>query len=248
MSIQKNIVVTGAVGALGRVIATRLAEAGHAVILADVALEAVRRLADDIVEAGGSARFVGLDLASAQSVCDFARNVAEREGAVHGVVNNAAIATGVGGMRFEDIEVELWDRVMAVNVRGPWLLLRALSPLLVDGRTRIVNVASDTALWGAPKLLSYVASKGAVIAMTRSLAREFGARKIGVTAVAPGILRTASTDYVPEERHRLYEDNRAVCGPQGPEDVVAAIEFLLEDGALAATGQTVPVNAGFCFT
>ena len=109
-------------------------------------------------------------------------------------------------------------------------------------------VASDTALWGAPRLLAYVASKGAVISMTRSLARELGPRGIGVTAVAPGIMRCEATEYVPAERHSLYETGRAVPGPQQPEDIVDTVAFLLTPGALALTGQVLPVNAGFVFT
>ena len=103
-------------------------------------------------------------------------------------------------------------------------------------------------LWGAPRLLAYVASKGALIAMTRSLARELGPRSIGVTAVAPGIMRCEATEYVPAERHRLYEQGRAVPGPQDPEDIVATIVFLLTPGALALTGQLLPVDAGFVYT
>ena len=140
---------------------------------------------------------------------------AQREGEIHGLVNNAAIATNVGGKPFDEIDLDLWDRVMRVNVRGTWLVTRALAPLFAEGgHGRIVNVASDTALWGAPRLLAYVASKGAVISMTRSLARELGPRGIGVTVVAPGIMRCEATEYVPAERHRLYETGRAVPGPQ----------------------------------
>jgi NAD(P)-dependent dehydrogenase (short-subunit alcohol dehydrogenase family) len=138
---------------------------------------------------------------------------------------------------------------MRVNVRGTWLVTRALTPLFTPGGNgRIVNVASDTALWGAPRLLAYVASKGAVISMTRSLARELGPRGIGVTVVAPGILRSESTEYVPAERHRLYETGRAVPGPQHPEDIVDTVVFLLTPGALALTGQVLTVDAGFVFT
>jgi NAD(P)-dependent dehydrogenase (short-subunit alcohol dehydrogenase family) len=123
-----------------------------------------------------------------------------------------------------------------------------LAALLGDDRQgRIVNIASDTALWGAPRLLAYVASKGAVISMTRSLARELGPRGIGVTVVAPGIMRCEATEYVPAERHRLYETGRAVPGPQHPEDIVDTIVFLLTPGALALTGQVLPVDAGFVF-
>ena len=83
--------------------------------------------------------------------------------------------------------------------------------------------------------------------MTRSLARELGPSGIGITVVAPGILKTNSTDYVPAERHRLYETGRAVPGPQSPQDVVGTIVFLLTPAALAVTGQVIPVNAGFTF-
>ena len=104
-----------------------------------------------------------------------------------------ATTTGIGGIGFEAIEIDSWDRVMRVNVRGTWLVTRALAPgLRASGSGRVVNVTSDTALWGAPNLMSYVASKGAVIAMTRSLARELGPDRVGVTAVAPGLWRTST--------------------------------------------------------
>jgi NAD(P)-dependent dehydrogenase (short-subunit alcohol dehydrogenase family) len=194
------------------------------------------------------ARFVPIDLGDPDSVAAFARDIAAHEGEIHGLVNNAAIATDVGGKLFEEIDLALWDRVMQVNVRGTWLVTRALSPLFAPGGGgRIVNIASDTALWGAPRLLAYVASKGAVISMTRSLARELGPRGIGVTVVAPGIMRCEATEYVPAERHRLYETGRAVPGPQHPEDIVDTIVFLLTPGALALTGQVLPVDAGFVF-
>jgi NAD(P)-dependent dehydrogenase (short-subunit alcohol dehydrogenase family) len=192
---------------------------------------------------------VPIDLDDPDSITSFAQDVARREGKIHGLVNNAAIATDVGGKAFDEIELDLWDRVMRVNVRGTWLITRALAPHFAEGgEGRIVNIASDTALWGAPRLLAYVASKGAVISMTRSLARELGPRGIGVTVVAPGILRTESTEYVPAERHRLYEGARAVPGAQQPDDVAATVVFLLTTGALALTGQVLPVNAGFVFT
>src|SRR5262249_50083718 len=179
----------------------------------------------------------------------FAADIQAREGHIHGLVNNAAIATNVGGAMFEDIPIELWDRVMAVNVRGTWLVTRALSPLFSpEGDCRLVNLASDTALRGTARLLAYVGSKGAVSLMTRSLARELGPRGIGVVAVAPGIMRNEATEYVPAERHRHYETGRAVPGPQFPEDIVDVVAFLLTPGALPLTGQVLPVNAGFVFT
>lgn len=243
------IVVTGAARGLGEALALALAKVGARLILADILDDDGHRVAKAITDAGGLARFVPVDLSEPASIEHLAANVTTTEGRVDGLLNNGAIATGIGGRNFDDIDTATWDRVMTVNVRGTWLMTRAFAPLLADsGRGRIVNVASDTALWGAPRLLAYVASKGAVISMTRSLARELGTRGVGVTCIAPGILKTWSTEYVPEERHKLYETGRAVPGPQAPEDIAATVAFLLSPGALTLTGQLLPVDNGFVFT
>lgn len=240
----RTILVTGAARGVGRAIAEACAAAGARLILADVMEEAGRAAAQAV-----GAEFLPVDLAEPDSVAALGSAIAARHGAIHGLVNNAAIATGIGGPEFDQLTIETWDRVMRVNVRGTWLVTRALVPLLqASGSGRIVNIASDTALWGAPRLLAYTSSKGAVISMTRSLARELGPRGVGVTCVAPGIMRCEATEYVPEERHRLYETGRAVPGPQLPGDITATITFLLTPGAIALTGQVLPVNAGFVFT
>jgi NAD(P)-dependent dehydrogenase (short-subunit alcohol dehydrogenase family) len=232
---------------VGRAIAFACARHGAQLVLADVLADLGRKTSAELAATGAAARFVPVDLADPASVQSLADEVREHEGKIDGLVNNAAIATNVGGKTFDEIDIELWDRVMRVNVRGTWLVTRALVPLFPEGG-RIVNLASDTALWGAPRLLAYVASKGAVISMTRSLARELGPRGIGVTAVAPGILRNEATEYVPAERHQMYETGRAVPGPQFPEDIAEVVAFLLTPGALPLTGQVLPVNAGFVFT
>jgi NAD(P)-dependent dehydrogenase (short-subunit alcohol dehydrogenase family) len=246
---DKTVVVTGAARGVGLAIAKACASHGARVIVADVLVEEGKAAAEKLRAEGGSARFVPVDLSDPSSIESFAADIRACEGLVDGLVNNAAVATNVGGAGFEDIPIELWDRVMRVNVRGTWLVTRAVVPLMrPGGGGRIVNLASDTALWGPPRLLAYVSSKGAVISMTRSLARELGPRGIGITAVAPGIMRNEATDYVPAERHRHYETGRAVPGAQMPEDIVEVIAFLLTAGALALTGQVIPVNAGFVFT
>ena len=242
----RTIVVTGAARGLGRAIALACARHGARLVLADILIEAGEKTAAELRHAGHQARFLAIDLGEPASIARFAADVKATEATIDGLVNNAAIATNVGGAAFEEIDLDLWDRVQRVNVRGTWLVTRALAPLMEEGG-QIVNLASDTALWGAPRLLAYVASKGAVISMTRSLARELGPRGIGVTVVAPGIMRCEATDYVPAERHRLYEQGRAVPGPQVPEDIVEVVAFLLTGGALALTGQVLPVNAGFVF-
>ncbi|WP_336069492.1 SDR family oxidoreductase [Nitratireductor rhodophyticola] len=239
----RTILVTGAAHGLGAEIARHLAKNGARLVLADIAEEEGRAIADEC-----GARFIFVDLADPASIQAVGRNLAEQDGVLHGLVNNGAIATGIGGIPFEEIDIDSWDRVMQVNVRGTWLMTRAVTPLLkASGSGRIVNVASDTALWGAPRLMSYVASKGALMAMTRSLARELGPDRVGVTAIAPGILTTESTGYVPKARHRLYAEGRAVPGAQGPDEITEVVAFLLGEGALTLTGQTLPVNNGFVF-
>jgi NAD(P)-dependent dehydrogenase (short-subunit alcohol dehydrogenase family) len=240
---DKRILVTGAARGLGRAFAEAAARAGARIVLADLLQDEGRAAAASI---GGNAGFVPIDLADPGSIERAVAAAADRLGGLDGLVNNAAIATGIGGKLFDEIDIETWDRVMSVNVRGTWLVTRAAAPYLRRaGAGKIVNVASDTALWGAPRLLHYVASKGAIIAMTRSLARELGPDGVAVNAIAPGLTIVEATDYVPEERHRLYVDNRAMPRRQMPEDVVGAVLFLLSDAADFVTGQLLPVNGGF---
>ena len=236
----RHVLLTGAARGLGAVLARALAAEGARLTLADLAEEEGRAVAEEV-----GADFVPVDLGDPDSIASCG---AALGGPLHGLVNNGAIATGIGGIGFEEVDVDTWDRVMRVNVRGTWLMVRACAPALRAGRGRVVNVASDTALWGAPNLMSYVASKGAVIAMTRSLARELGPDGVGVTAVAPGILTTESTHYVPEARHAQYASGRAVPGPQPPEDIAPTVAFLLTEGALSLTGQCLATDRGFVFT
>lgn len=243
----RTILITGAARGVGFAIAKRCAEAGAALILADILEEEGRQSAEAIAASGTPCRFLPVDLGDPASIERLAADIAANEGRIQGLVNNAAIATDVGGKPFEEIEIDLWDRVMRVNVRGTWLLTRAVSPLIEDRRGRVVNMASDTALWGPTNLLAYVASKGAVLSMTRSMARELGARGVGIVALAPGIMKNEATDYVPAFRHNEYETRRAVQGPQYPEDIVDIVAFALSEGALPLTGQTIPTDAGFWF-
>jgi NAD(P)-dependent dehydrogenase (short-subunit alcohol dehydrogenase family) len=189
--------------------------------------------------------FVSLDLNDPLSIQACVATSAELMGGIDGLVNNAAI-TNSGGKNADELSTTTWDAVMSVNVRGTWLMSVAAMPhLRASGRGSIVNIASDTALWGAPKLLAYVTSKGAVIAMTRSLAREFGAHAITVNAIAPGLTEVEATAYVPAERHEYYLKGRALNRAQVPDDVNGPVLFLLSDAARFVTGQLLPVNGGF---
>ncbi|HKT16755.1 MAG TPA: SDR family oxidoreductase [Stellaceae bacterium] len=242
----KRLLITGAARGLGRAFAEAAAAAGARLVIADRLEREGSEAAATLSGAGHDVTFQSIDLAEPRSIETAVAQTADRLGGLDGLVNNAAIATGIGGKAFDEIDIETWDRVMDVNIRGTWLVTRAAaSHLRRAGRGKIVNVASDTALWGAPHLLHYVASKGAVIAMTRSLARELGPDGIAVNAIAPGLTIVEATEYVPAERHRLYVENRAMSRRQMPADVVGAVLFLLSDAADFVTGQLLPVNGGF---
>ena len=230
---NKTVLITGGARGLGRAFAEAARAAGADVVIADI-------LPGEALAREIGARYMHLDVASPDSINESVASMAKLDG----LVNNAAI-TSSGGRTLDELDLETWDRVMDVNVRGAWLMTKACLPLLRKSRGRIVNIASDTALWGAPKLLAYIASKGALIAMTRGMARELGPEGINVNAVAPGLTEVEATQYVPAERHRHYAQGRALKRAQQPQDVCGAVLFLLSNDAAFMTGQVLPVNGGF---
>lgn len=237
-----RVLVTGGARGLGEAFVRALCAAGARVAISDVLHERGQALAQALGQV-----YVPLDLADPASIEAGVAQAAQALGGLDGLVNNGAI-TNSGGKDLNELAIETWDAVMAVNVRGTWLTTRAAQPhLAASGRGRVVNLASDTALWGAPRLLAYVASKGAVVAMTRSLARELGAQQITVNAIAPGLTEVEATAYVPVARHQQYREGRAIARAQVPQDVTDAVLFLLAPGSGFITGQLLPVNGGFVF-
>jgi len=238
---DKRILITGGARGLGQAFAEAAIAANAQVMIADVLENEGRKSAKQM-----GAIFTVLDLRDPKSVSNCAEQTIKSLGGLDGLVNCGAIATGIGGPTMSEIDIDVWDKVMEVNVRGTWLMSKAVIPYLAKNKSsKIVNIASDTAMWGAPKLMAYVASKGAIISMTRSMSRELGADNIAVNCIAPGLTLVEATEYVPEDRKNQYVTGRAIQRGQLPEDVTGTVMFLLSNAANFVTGQCIPVNGGF---
>jgi NAD(P)-dependent dehydrogenase (short-subunit alcohol dehydrogenase family) len=239
------VLVTGAGRGLGLATARRLASTGMRVWLADIRAHWLESAAEKLRADGHDVHTVAVDVTDERSVASMAERVTA-EGPLYGLVNNAAKADGVGGKPVHEIAVAEWDALMAVNLRGPWLVARAVLPSMITaGRGRVVNIGSDAALYGSPRLAHYIASKGGLSALTRAMARDLGPHGITVNTVSPGLTATEAAAKIPEARHQLYRDNRALDRDQVPADVVGAIAFLLGPEAGYVTGQQLVVNGGF---
>jgi NAD(P)-dependent dehydrogenase (short-subunit alcohol dehydrogenase family) len=242
---SKRVVVTGAAGGLGRAFSEAFARQGCAVMAADINEAGARETAELVRQQGGRAVHAGVDVASSSSTVALAERSAAELGGIDILVNNAAIYAGLERRGFETIEEAVWDRVMAVNVKGAWLMTRAAAPhLRRAGGGSIVNISSATVMSGSPEWLHYVSSKGALIAMTRALARELGGESVTVNALAPGFTLTeASLGLIPGAA-TYGVDRGAIRRAAGSDDMVGAALFLASPLAGFVTGQTLIVDGG----
>jgi NAD(P)-dependent dehydrogenase (short-subunit alcohol dehydrogenase family) len=242
----KVAIVTGAGSGIGKALATRLAADGAAVVIAD--LQKFDSAAADIAKATG-ARTLGLqvDVSSESDVARLADETVKAFGRIDILVNNAAIFSSLKLRPFEQIEVAEWRKVMDVNILGVALCCRACVPhMRKAGGGRIINLASGAPLKGVPLFLHYISSKGAVIAMTRGLARELGKDAITVNALAPGftLSENVAKDAAHVKQGEVTRMTRAIQRDETPEDLVGAVSFLASADAAFMTGQTLVVDGG----
>jgi NAD(P)-dependent dehydrogenase (short-subunit alcohol dehydrogenase family) len=237
-------VITGAGGGLGTAFALGFARAGARVVCADLDAEAARTTADAVGAAGGAAVAVEVDVAHEPSTAAMAAAAVDAFGSVDVLVNNAAIYAGLERAPFHEISVADWDRVMAVNLRGPWLCAKACVAALREGGGSIVNIASATVLSGSPLWAHYVASKGAIVALSRVMARELGDDGVRVNTIAPGFTLTdASRDLIDDADSYGVQRGAIKRGLQ-PDDIVGTAVFLASDASAMVTGQTLVVDGG----
>ncbi|MCB1358924.1 MAG: SDR family oxidoreductase [Maritimibacter sp.] len=237
----KTCIVTGGAKGLGRVFATAFAGEGARVAVADIADGAA--LADEI---GGL--FIAADISDPEACARIAAETEDRLGPVDVLVNNAAVFATLPMLGYAAWRTEDWDRVLTVNVRGTAQMVQAVAPgMEARGRGSIINITSGTVYKGMPQMLPYIASKGAVAAMTRALSRELGGSGVRVNSLAPGLTLSSSllenADHIAGARDRVIA-SRALKRDGHPEDLVGALLFLASDESLFMTGQTLAVDGG----
>lgn len=250
---ERVVLLTGVTGDIGASYLRAFTAAGASVVATDLAATAVHgsRLVESVNEQGpGRAVFTPCDVTDQQAI-DAAVAVCQREfGALHTVVNNAAVYSALGQKKpLTELTTDEWDVVLRVNVRGSWQVIKAAVPALSEsGGGRVVNVASVVSRNGAPGFAHYVASKAAVEGLTRSAARELGPHGITVNAVSPGLVDDAATRSINSEQYLATASSaRAVPRAMVPEDLVGAVLWLSGPDSGFITGQVLVVDGGGVF-
>ncbi len=249
---NKVAVITGGGHGIGLRYARGFAAEGAAVVIAEIDAMAAERAASELRAAGHPALEIATDVAEEASVRAMVERAIGTFGAIDVLINNAAIFASAWGERgsSEELTVEQWDRMFAVNVRGTWLCCKHVVPhMRAHGGGSIINISSGTAWKGSAGFLHYVTSKAAIAGMTRALAREYGADgHIRVNCIAPG--STESETLPPagaSERQRVLSQ-RIIQRPEVPQDMVGTAIFLASDASAFITGQTIHVDGGSVLT
>ena len=238
----KRAVVTGGGQGIGRAIALKLAALGASVAVVDLNGETAASVAGEIESAGGSAMSVPLDVSDPDAVAAAFKEINDVMGGIDILVNNAGITRDNLVMRMTPQD---WDLVLAVNLKGAFNCIRAAARTMMSQRYgRIVNISSVVGVIGNAGQANYAASKGGLIALTKSVAKELGSRGITANAIAPGYIDTPMTSSLTEKVRDEFAAKIVLRRFGTPEDVANVVAFLASDGADYITGQTINVDGG----
>ncbi|UCD28978.1 MAG: 3-oxoacyl-ACP reductase FabG [Planctomycetota bacterium] len=248
---DKVAIITGAGRGLGQAFALRFADEGAQVVIAEIDQANGANIAKEIEAKGGQALALCIDVSNEDSTQEMAKKTMERFGKIDILVNNAALIYKIGVKPWDDRMPEDWDRIFAVNVKGSWLCCKAVVPHMIpQGGGSIINITSSTHFSAEGQLIHYTCSKGAVISLTRVLARELGGHNIRVNAMSPGrTLSESSLDQigVPPNVEDMVIQTRCLKRSEQPDDLPGTAVFLASDDSAFITGQTIIIDGGGVF-
>jgi len=246
---DKVAIITGGGQGIGKEYALGFAREGAKVVIAEIKLENAQQVVKEIESQGGKAIAVRTDVTSEADASEVTEKTIATFGRIDALVNNAAIYYGIEMKPFEFISEKEWDAMMAVNVKGLFIMSKAVMPRMKQQKSgSIINISSGTWLFGIPYLLHYVTSKAAVVGFTRALAREIGEHGIRVNAISPGFTMSEASKTMkgtPPGMAEMIADQTSLKRNQQPEDLVGACVFLASDDSGFVTGQLLNVDGGW---
>jgi len=243
---DRVVIITGAGQGIGRVFAKSFAEAGARVAIAELNEERAGKVAAEILEAGGKALAVTTDVADPNSIDEMVEVVTDAWGRIDVLINNAGIFSTLEMKPFDQIPLEEWERVLRVNLTGPFLCARAVLPAMRQRKWgRIINIASGAVRLGRPNYLHYIATKAALSGMSLSMARELGPDGITVNAILPGATFTEieRKTVTPKQKEKIIA-MQCIPRAETPDDLVGAALFLASDASGFVTGQSINLDGG----